>query len=151
MKQCDEVSEFTSECDDYKAEAAEVLKDQGRAIVYSYGVYLVASIVAACDATLDNLDEGSPLPAAVLSELTGTQLTPQEYHYYFSHFLIAQQQQAHARLRGDAVEKVKNEYAAKWQQHYQAFCTAPTAESIPVVQQYRKALHDASSSSCVIQ
>jgi len=91
MKETEEKAAYCSEFDDYLDEAREVLKDQGKAFPYSFGLHLVAQIVAAFNPhDLDAMDESVPFTQQVFENLLGYQVSPEEYRYYFNSFLEAQ-------------------------------------------------------------
>lgn len=152
MKTCEECSPFCSEVDDYQSEFKEVLTDQGTAMPYPYGTYLVSAIVGATDPEmLDAMDEGAPFTLSSLSELLGYDLPQPEYQFYFNEFLRAQAQQAPKRQRSnDKTDKIKLEYSKKWPQLYSHFVSARQSSEIPVVAEYRQKLIDVNSSSCVV-
>ena len=139
MKECEEAAPFCSEFDDFRDEAQEVLKDQGQAFPYTFGMHLVGQLVAAFNPNdLDALDESSPLTKPTLDNLMGYATQPQEYKHYFDCFLAAQ----NAQPVVSAADKLKKQFLAQWPQNFPGFTQAPVAKDIPVVQQYRAALLD---------
>ena len=91
MKNCEELAPYCSEFDDFKDESLEIIKDQGKALPYSYGLYLVAQIAAAFNPhDLDAMDESVPFTQQTLQDLLGYQVSPDEYKYYFDSFVQAQ-------------------------------------------------------------
>lgn len=80
----EEKAPFTSEIDDYVAEKAEVITDQGPAFPYTRGLWLVSQLAAAINPIdLDALDENLPFTKATLDDLLGRKHTEEEYKYYF--------------------------------------------------------------------
>lgn len=99
MKEIEEVSPFTSECDDFSDERDEVVKDQGIAFPYTRGFWLISNLVAAMNPhDLDALDESVPLTKYTLDELLGRTHSAAEYSYYFNH-------NPHARYYADKFER----------------------------------------------
>ena len=126
----------------YQDEAEEVLKDQGAALPYSYGFYLVSCLVAAMNPDdLDAMDESVPFTKATLDNLLGIQNSEENYKHYFDNFIKAQQARPienddYGRpKKTDQIKKNQN-----WQALYQDFLRAPIAKQIPAVQQFKQAL-----------
>lgn len=139
MKECEEAAPFCSEFDDYQDEAREVLKDQGKAFPYTYGMHLVGQLVGAFNPhDLDALDESSPMTKSTLDNMMGYNAAPQEYKHYFDNFLVAQ----NAQPATSTADKLKKEYIQKWMANFQHFVQAPVAKDIAVVQEYRAKLLD---------
>ena len=139
MKECEEVAPYCAEFDDFGDEAREVLKDQGNAFPYTFGMHLVCQLVAAFNPDdLDALDESAPLTKSTLDNLLGYVTQPQEYKHYFDGFLAAQ----NAQPISSAMAILKKQFLPKWSQNFPAFTQVPMAKDIPVVQQYRAALID---------
>lgn len=145
MKDAEEVAPYCSECDDFADEAAEVLRDQGLALPFTKGFWLICSLVAACNPDdLDAMDESVPFTKTTLNNLLGVNHDDASYKHYFDHFVKAQ----HARVvendeygrpkKADQLKKNQN-----WQAHYQEFLRAPVANSIPVVQTFKQQLKQA--------
>jgi len=135
MKECEEAAPYCAELDDYLAECAEVLGDQGKAFPFSYGTYLVASLVGAmCPDDLDAMDEAVPFAKATLENLQGYVLTAQEYRFYFENFLAAQR----AKAVTTAIDREKKQFAAALADHIDSFATAPVARALPMVKEYHR-------------
>jgi len=84
MKRVEEVAPYCAEIDDFVDERNEVLKDQGTALPYTRGYWLICQLVAAINPDdLDALDESVPLTKNTLDNVLGRVHTPQEYQYYF--------------------------------------------------------------------
>ena len=67
------------------------MKDQGKAFPYSFGLHLVAQIVAAVfPRDLDAMDESVPFTKQLLDSLLGYQSSPEEYRYHFDCFIAAE-------------------------------------------------------------
>ena len=136
-KECEEAAPFCAEYDDFMDESREVLKDQGQAFPYTFGMHLVGQLVGAFNPNdLDALDESAPMAKMTLDNLMGYQSQPQEYKHYFDHFLMAQ----NAQPANSAADKLKKSFIQHWMANFQHFLQAPTAKDIPVVQQYRAQL-----------
>jgi hypothetical protein len=132
-KEAEEAAPYCSEFDDYGDEAAEVLKDQGKSFPYTFGMHLVAQLVAAFNPDdLDAMDESVPFAKMTLDNLQGYQCSPNEYQYYFENFLAAQA----AQPTRTALDRLKKEHLSVWRQNFPAFVAAPLARQIPAVQQY---------------
>jgi len=130
MKDCEEVAPYCSEFDDYGDESREIIKDQGKAFPYSYGLHLVGQIVAAFNPDdLDAMDESVPFTKQTLQDLLGYQLSPEEYKYYFDSFVEAQRslQKTHAQAS----------FVGKLPALYNEFVNASFAKEIPSVVEYR--------------
>jgi hypothetical protein len=139
MRECEEAAPFCSEFDDYADEQREVIADQGKAFSYSYGLFLVSCICAAFNPTdLDALDEAAPLTKTTLDNLFGYVLNPQEYQYYFDHFIQAQA----AKPVETALDKLQKDYLPFWQREFQQFLAAPVANQLEVVKAYNHAVKD---------
>jgi hypothetical protein len=137
MKEAEEAAPYCAELDDFHEESNEVLGDQGRAFPFSFGMYLVAQLVAAFNPDdLDAMDESVPFTKQTLDNLTGYVTNPQEYQYYFQGFIAAQT----AKPVETGMDKLKKDYLPIWQQFYQHFVSAPLARQIPPVQAYHQAV-----------
>jgi hypothetical protein len=133
MKQCEEKAPYCSEFDDYGDESREILKDQGDAFPYSYGLHLVAQIVAAFNPhDLDAMDESVPFSRQTLDNLLGYQSSPQEYKYYYDFFVVAQHKLPLGTYQRDFVQKLPC--------LYEQFESAAVANDIPDVVQYKQKL-----------
>mmetsp|Transcript_7856 Transcript_7856/g.16405 ORF Transcript_7856/g.16405 Transcript_7856/m.16405 type:complete len:437 (+) Transcript_7856:243-1553(+) len=130
MKECEEKAPFCAEFDDYMDESREILKDQGQAFPYSFGLHLVAQIVAAFNPhDLDALDESVPLTRQTLDNLLGYQSSPQEYKYYYDCFVTAQRRLPQGHLQRTFVNQLPSLYAQ--------FETAAIANDIPAAAEYK--------------
>ena len=133
MKLCEEVAPYCSEFDDYMDESDEILRDQGKAFPYSYGLHLVGQLVAAfCPDDLDAMDESVPFPQPALSDLLGYQLSDAEYKYYFNNFLEAQ------RKEWSAKEEYQKEFVNKLPKLYKHFQTVKMASELVDVRNFRR-------------
>jgi hypothetical protein len=111
-------AEGCSELDDFNDEKDEVSKDQGLALPFSEGFYLVCCLVAAMNPNdIDAMDESVPFTRFTLSTLMGIQLDDKNYQHYFDEFIVAQQK----RGAGNARDRFKKSY--NWRQHYNDFLT----------------------------
>ena len=139
MKECEERAPYCSEFDDYGDESREILKDQGKAFPYSFGLHLVAQIVAAFNpADLDAMDESVPFAHTTLSNLLGYQSSPQEYRYYFDSFVQAQR-----RL---PLKPFQRTFVNKLPSLYPQFDSVASAAFIPDVVQYKAEMRHFGSS-----
>lgn len=84
MKVVEEEAPFCSELDDYVAEKAEVLADQGSAFPFTKGMWIISMLVGAINPyDLDAMDESLPFTKSTLDDLLGRCHTADEYRYYF--------------------------------------------------------------------
>lgn len=127
MKDAEEIAPYCSESDDFKDEAAEVMRDQGPALPYTKGFHLICQLVAAMNPSdLDAMDESIPFTKATLDNLLGVQHNEESYRHYFDHFLRAQRSRT---IEGPSDQMKKNQ---QW--NYQDFLRALEANQIPSVQ-----------------
>merc|ERR1712137_1319945 len=133
MKEAEEIVPYCSESDDYKAEALEVLRDQGAAIPYTKGFHLVCQLVAAMNPDdLDAMDESIPFTKPTLDNLLGVQGNEESYRHYFDLYVQAQRK----RQVVTGSDRVKKN--VRW--NYNDFLRAPVASQIPQVQQFKQEL-----------
>jgi len=131
MKDCEEVAPFCSESDDYSDESREVLEDQGEALPYTRGFWLICQLVAAMNPDdLDAMDESVPFTKSTLDNLLGIQHNEESYRYYFDAFVRNQ------RNRRGYSETDRLKKNTRW--NYQEFLRAPVAKTIPAVQQFNQ-------------
>lgn len=91
MKDCEEISPYCSESDDFRDEADEVLRDQGKALPFSKGFHLICQLVSAMNPhDLDAMDESIPFTKFTLDNLLGIVHNDTSYKHYFDSFLEAQ-------------------------------------------------------------
>jgi len=129
MKECEEVALFCSESDDFGDEAREVLKDQGEALPYTRGFWLICQLVAAMNPDdLDAMDESVPLTKMTLDNLLGIQHNDETYKHYFDCFTKCQRQ----RPVYNAMDQLKRN--TRWDYHQ--FLRTPVAKQIPQVREY---------------
>jgi len=141
MKETEEKAAYCSEFDDYNDEAREVLKDQGKAFPYSFGLHLVAQIVAAFNPhDLDAMDESVPFTRQVFENLLGYQVSPEEYRYYFKSFIEAQQNAR--RYNNTAIPRFQEnfQWSLNSKKMFKQFQTAAVANDIEEVVQYKQLL-----------
>mmetsp|Transcript_15855 Transcript_15855/g.30182 ORF Transcript_15855/g.30182 Transcript_15855/m.30182 type:complete len:704 (-) Transcript_15855:244-2355(-) len=135
MKECEEAAPYCSEFDDYMDESDEILRDQGKAFPYSYGLHLVGQLVAAfCPDDLDAMDESVPFPQPALADLLGYQLSDAEYKYYFESFMEAQRKQWSTK------EDYQKEFVKKLPKLYEDFQTVKLASELVDVRNFRRRL-----------
>jgi hypothetical protein len=142
MKDAEELAPYCAECDDFKDESEEILKDQGLALPYSKGFHLICSLVAAMNPDdLDAMDESVPFTKATLDNLLGVDNGEESYRHYFNCFLEAQKKRPIGNdeygrpKKTDQVKKNVN-----WEASYQDFLRAPLASQIPAVQSFKQQL-----------
>ena len=144
MKECEEIAPYCAEFDDYLDESREVLRDQGKAFPYSYGLHLVAQIVAAFNPhDLDAMDESVPFAKRTLDDLLGYQTSQQEYKYYFDSFIEAQgllPLQPHQRSFVGSLPRL-----------FPQFIEVSRAADIPAVSEYRLRVKSMTQQSRQIQ
>jgi hypothetical protein len=142
MKDAEEMAPYCSECDDFRDEMNEVLKDQGAALPFTKGFWLICALVAAQNPDdLDAMDESVPFTKSTLDNLLGIQHTPEAYKHYFDCFLQAQQQRP---IENDDYGRPKRTDQIKksmdWRASYEDFMRAPVASQIPAVQNFKQQL-----------
>lgn len=131
MKDCEEVAPYCSESDDYGDESREVLEDQGEALPYTRGFWLICQLVAAMNPDdLDAMDESVPFTKSTLDNLLGIKHNEESYRYYFDAFV---RNQRNRRGHNETDRLKKN---TRW--NYQEFLRAPVAKSIPAVQRFNQ-------------
>lgn len=131
MKDCEEVAPYCSESDDFGDESREVLEDQGEALPYTRGFWLICQLVAAMNPDdLDAMDESVPFTKLTLDNLLGIQHNEESYRYYFDSF-VRNQQKRKGHSESDRLKK-----NTRW--NYQEFLTAPVAKNIRSVQQFNQ-------------
>jgi len=132
MKDCEEVAPYCAECDDFGDESREVLGDQGIALPYTRGFWLICQLVAAMNPDdLDAMDESVPFTKTTLDNLLGIQHNEASYKHYFDSFV---QNQRTAHQGWSKSEKLKR--TTTW--NYQEFVIAPVAKEIPQVQEFTR-------------
>ena len=142
MKDAEEIVPYCSESDDFQDEAAEVLRDQGDALPYSFGFYLICTLVAAMNPDdLDAMDESVPFTKSTLDNLLGVETNEESYRHYFNHFVQAQRSR---KVETDDYGRPKKtdqlKKNANWEACYQDFLRAPLANQIPAVQNFKQQL-----------
>lgn len=138
MKELEEVASYAAEYDDYESEAKEVLGDQGQALPFTRGFYLVSQLVAAFNPDdLDAMDESVPFTKNTLDNLLGYKTNRKEYEQYFAGFEKAQSE----KRPGNQMDRVKKNM--NWAPHFHDFLSATVAKQIPAVQQFQQQLHAA--------
>ena len=135
MKECEEVAPYCSEFDDYDDESREILRDQGEAFPYSYGLHLVGQLVAAFNPDdLDAMEESVPFTQPTLSNLLGYQVSKAEYNYYFGNFVNAQFKLWSSK------EDFQKEFVNKLPDLFGKFYKAERSSDIVEVRIYRRRL-----------
>lgn len=105
MKDCEEVAPYCSESDDFGDESREVLEDQGEALPYTRGFWLICQLVAAMNPDdLDAMDESVPFTKLTLDNLLGIQHNEESYRYYFDSF-VRNQQKRKGHSESDRLKK----------------------------------------------
>ena len=137
MKDAEEIAPYCSEADDYDDERREVVGDQGMALPYTRGFWLICQLVAAMNPNdLDAMDESVPFTKQTLDNLLGHVSTQESYKYYWDHFLKAQASREVARIDGRPSPTDLLKKRQRW--NYQDFLMAPLATNIPQVQQFHQ-------------
>lgn len=135
MKDLEERAPYCSETDDFHDEVAEVLRDQGPALPYSRGFYLICSLVAAMNPDdLDAMDETVPFAKTTLDNLLGIEHDSESYRHYWDCFTKAQQSRVNQGAPSDKYKK----HMVWTEEHYQHFLRAPVASQIPAVREYKQ-------------
>lgn len=137
MKDAEEVAAYCAEIDDYHDESREVLGDQGEALPYTRGFWLISQLVAAMNPDdLDAMDESVPFTKQTLDNLLGIQHNELSYKYYFDHFIKNQRNRSVGidPRTGRQKESDLLKKNTKW--NYEEFLRAPVAKLIPQVQQF---------------
>ena len=144
MKDAEEMVPYCAECDDFQDEATEVYRDQGAALPFTFGFYLICSLVAAMNPDdLDAMDESVPFTKTTLDNLLGIEHNEESYRHYFNCFVQAQRSRVVERddygrpKKTDQLKKNVN-----WQALYQDFLRAPLANMIPAVQTFKMQLKE---------
>jgi len=138
MKDAEEVAPYCSESDDFRDEAREVLKDQGKALPFSKGFHLICQLVSAMNPDdLDAMDECIPFTKFTLDNLLGYESNAATYQHYFEGFQQAQRQRP--------IESALDEIRKNTRWDYEAFLTAKgTRKGIPQVAEVQRRLRLAS-------
>jgi hypothetical protein len=145
MKDAEEIAPYCSESDDYDDERREVVGDQGLALPYTRGFWLVCQLVAAMNPhDLDAMDESVPFTKQTLDNLLGHVSSEQSYKYYWDHFVQAQASREVSREDGRPSQTDLLKTRQRW--NYQDFLRAPIARDVPAVQQFQSQMIQLSSS-----
>lgn len=142
MKVVEEIAPFCAECDDYRSEAMEVCRDQGKVFPFTKGFYLLSTVVAAMNPDdLDAMDECAPFTKFTFDNMLGIQTSEEDYRRYFQGFMEAQ--------RTRQIEETTDTLKARfdWRPHYQQFLTERLAKNIEAVRQFKIQLERASAST----
>uniref|UniRef100_A0A7S4AT88 Uncharacterized protein n=2 Tax=Pseudo-nitzschia australis TaxID=44445 RepID=A0A7S4AT88_9STRA len=134
MKECEEVAPFCSESDDFGDESREVLEDQGEALPYTRGFWLICQLVAAMNPDdLDAMDESVPFTKTTLDNLLGIRHNEETFKYYFEAFVQNQ------RKRNEYTPMNRLKKNTRWKYH--DFLTALVAKDIPQVQEFNRKMN----------
>lgn len=134
MKECEEVAPFCSESDDFGDESREVLEDQGEALPYTRGFWLICQLVAAMNPDdLDAMDESVPFTKTTLDNLLGIRHNEETYKYYFDSFVKNQ------RKRTEYTPTNRLKKNTHW--NYSDFLTAAVAKDIPAVREFNRQMN----------
>jgi hypothetical protein len=140
MKTVEEAAKYCAEFDDFQTEAQEVIGDQGIAFPFTKGFYLIGQLVAAMNPyDLDAMDESIPFPKAVLDDMLGIVYSKQDYEYYFSEFLKAQQR----KQGNDEITQLKKR--TRWD--FNEFMTKESIENIPAAMEFKRQIDMLSGNS----
>jgi hypothetical protein len=114
--------------------------DQGAALPYTRGFWLICQLVAAMNPEdLDAMDESVPFTKATLDNLLGIQHNEESYRHYFNCFVQAQRKKV-VELDENGRQKQSSLLKKNTEWNYQEFLRAPVAKQIPQVQQYLQQL-----------
>jgi len=139
MKEAEEAAPYCAESDDFGDESREVLGDQGEALPYTRGFWLICQLVAAMNPDdLDAMDESVPFTKQTLDNLLGIQHNEQSYRYYFDCFIKNQQKRTIGIDNGTGQQKESDVLKKNTRWNYQEFLRAPVAKHIPLVQQFTR-------------
>jgi hypothetical protein len=140
MKEVEKVAPFVAESDDFTTAMNEVRKNQGWALPYNKGLYLIAGLVAAmCPDDLDALDECVPLTKTSHDAILGYSSSDTDYRRYWDGFIVAQKARA-AALGWGAKRSTQYQATFNWELVYGEFCTKSPARLIGAVQQFQREL-----------
>ncbi|KAJ3219323.1 hypothetical protein HK099_004746, partial [Clydaea vesicula] len=135
MKELEEVAPYCAEYDDYNDEREEVLRDQGAALPFSRGFYLIGQLIAVLNPLdLDAMDESIPFTKYNLDQLLGVNHTVEEYKHYFHHFCLAQS----TRQVESEFDRIKKKF--NWNQYYLQFLNERNSNTFPVVIHFKQQL-----------
>jgi hypothetical protein len=140
MKDVEKVAPFVAESDDFKTAMSEVRKNQGWALPYNKGLYLIAGLVAAmCPDDLDALDECVPLTKTSHDAILGYSSSDGDYRRYWDGFIVAQRARA-AALGWSPKRSTQYQATFNWEPVYGEFCTKSPVRLIGAVQQFQREL-----------
>ena len=129
MKDCEEIAPYCAKLDDYGDKSREVLGDQGIALPYTSGFWLISQLVAAMNPDdLDAMDKSVPLTKTTLDNLLGIRHNKESYRYHFGCFVKNQQQQTIEIDPQTDAAKQSNVLKKNTQWHYHEFLTKPVAK-----------------------
>lgn len=131
----EEKAKYAAEYDDFEEESNEVLGDQGDALPFSKGFYLVGSLVASFNPyDLDAMDESVPLTKWALDQLLGYVSSGTDYGHYFARFLHAQRN----REINDSADVIKKQM--DWQPFMEEFMREQYSETMECVLKFKRRL-----------
>lgn len=131
MKETEEIAPYCSESDDYGDESREVFGDQGEALPYTRGFWLICQLVAAMNPDdLDAMDESIPFTKMTLDNLLGIVHNEASYKYYFDSFLENQRK----RSAYNEMDRLKKN--TRWSYH--DFLNAAVAKDISQVRDFKQ-------------
>jgi hypothetical protein len=133
IKDLKEVASYCAEYDDYKAEKAEVVADEGTGIPYTYGFYLIGQLVGAMNPVyLDVMDEVLfTIPQIHTRQLAWYGIRCLEYKRYFDGFLLAQRNKV-AKTDTDRFKQ-----SMSWARHYNAILSERMPWDLPAVIKFK--------------
>lgn len=141
MKEAEEIAPYCAELDDFHAEAEEVRRDQGNALPFTKGFWLIAQLVAAMNPEdLDSMDESVPFTKWTLDSMLGYQSSEQEYRHYFEGFKEAQRK----RKIESTIDTIKANF--NWDSHFSEFLVQRSARGLAAVQQFNQKLAEQATS-----
>lgn len=136
MKEAEEIADYAAEYDNLRAEQQEVARDQGPALPFTKGFWLVGQLVGAMNPDdLDAMDESAPLTKYTLDNILGLQSSNEDYGRYFQGFLQAQR----SRRVDDDMDKFKKSF--QWDHHFQEFLRPnAVAKDLDIVRRFNDQL-----------
>jgi hypothetical protein len=137
LKELEESAPFCSEYDDYQSEREEVLRDQGNALPFPYGMYVIGELVGAlCPDDLDAMDESIPFSKATFDNLLGIVHSEPEYRAYFEGFCAAQSQ----RRVESAADELKRTF--NWIPAYEELLNCELARNTQLARVFQQQLEN---------
>jgi hypothetical protein len=139
MKELEEIAPYCSEYDDFRAEAIEVHRDQGKVFPYTKGFYMVGLLVGAMNPDdLDAMDESVPFTKWTLDNFLGVQGTEADFRRYFDGFKAAQA----SRQVDSSMDQVKKNF--RWDAAYPELLREKSLNNVQLVREFKRQIEAAS-------